>query len=72
VIIKGGSRQNRRFFARHLLNRRDNDKVRLVEFKGLANEHINAAFIDMEAMAKGTRCKNYFYQASLIRARTNT
>jgi hypothetical protein len=65
VIIKGGSRKNRGFFAHHFLNRIDNDKVRVVEFKGLANEDVSAAFLDMEAMARGTRCENYFYQASL-------
>jgi hypothetical protein len=65
VIIKGGSRKNRRFFAHHLLNAIDNDKVRVVEFRGLAKEDVSGAFLDMEAMAKGTRCQNYFYQASL-------
>ena len=65
MIIKGGSRQNRRFFARHLLNPKDNDKVRVVEFRGLANEDVAGALLDMEAMAKGTRCENYFYHADL-------
>ena len=40
MIIKGGSRQNRRFFARHLLNPRDNDTVRVCEFKGFAQEDV--------------------------------
>ena len=65
MIIKGASRQNRRFFARHLLNAKDNDKVRVVEFKGIANEDVNGALLDMEAMAKGTRCENYFYHADM-------
>jgi len=65
MIIKGGSKQNRRFFARHLLNRRDNDRVRVVEFKGFAHENVDEAFRDMEAYAKDTRCKNYFYHAAM-------
>jgi hypothetical protein len=65
VIIKGKSVKNRRFFARHLLNAKDNDRVRVVEFKGLANENVAAALLDMEAMARGTRCENYFYHADI-------
>ncbi len=65
MIIKGGSRQNRRFFARHLMNSRDNDRVRVVEFRGFAHENVDDAFVDMEAVAKGTACKNFFYHASL-------
>jgi hypothetical protein len=65
MIIKGGSRQNRRFFARHLLNPKDNDNVRVCEFKGFAQEDVKQAFLDMEAIAKGTRCENYFYHANL-------
>src|SRR5262249_42047111 len=65
VIIKGGSRKNRRFFAHHLLNARDNDRLRVVGFKNLADEDVNGALLYMEVVAKGTRCQNYFYQASL-------
>jgi hypothetical protein len=65
MIIKGGSRQNRRFFARHLTNTKDNDRVRIVGFRGFAHENVDDAFIDMEAVAKGTGCKNFFYHASL-------
>jgi hypothetical protein len=65
MIIKGGSRQNRRFFARHLTNTKDNDRVRVVEFRGFAHESVDQAFADMEAVAKGTDCKNFFYHASL-------
>jgi hypothetical protein len=65
MIIKGGSRSNRAFFARHLTNTRDNDQVRVVEFQGFAHENVDDAFVDMEAVAKGSRCKNFFYHASL-------
>jgi hypothetical protein len=65
MIIKGGSRQNRRFFTKHLLNTKENERVRVVEFQGCANEDVDLAFRDMEAAAKGTRCENYFYQVSM-------
>ena len=65
MIIKGGSRCNRRFFARHLLNARDNERVRVVELTGFAHDSVEDAFRDMEAIARGTRCKNFFYHADL-------
>ena len=65
MIIKGGSRCNRRFFAKHLLNGKDNERVRVVGFRGCANETIDAALRDMEIAAKGTRCKNFFYHADM-------
>jgi hypothetical protein len=65
VIIKGGSRKNGRFFARHLTNAKDNERVRVVEFRGFANEDVKSAFQSMETVARGTRCQNYFYHADL-------
>jgi hypothetical protein len=65
MIIKGASRSNGKFFAKHLMNTKDNERVRLVEFKGFARENIHDAFRDMEIAAKGTRCKNYFYHSDL-------
>jgi hypothetical protein len=65
VVIKGGSRCNRRYFTRHLLNRKENDKVRVVACRGFAREDVAQAFEDMEVMARGTRTKNYFYPFSI-------
>jgi hypothetical protein len=55
MIIKGGSRSNRRFFAQHLLNGKDNERVRVVEVRGFNNANVRSAFCDMEAVAKGNR-----------------
>lgn len=65
MIIKGGSRRNGGFFAKHLVNAKDNERVQLIEFRGFAKENVKAALKDMEAVAKGTRCKNFFYHADL-------
>jgi hypothetical protein len=65
VIIKGGSRKNGAFFARHLMNAKDNDRVCLVEVTGFAHDDVADAFRDMKAIAKGTRCENYFYHADM-------
>jgi hypothetical protein len=65
IVIKGGSRCNRRYFTRHLLNRKENENVRVVACRGFARENLPQAFEDMEVMARGTRTKNYFYQFSM-------
>jgi hypothetical protein len=65
VIIKGGSRKNGRFFAKHLTSTKDNERVHVVEFRGFAKEDVQSAFQSMEAVARGTRCQNYFYHADL-------
>jgi hypothetical protein len=65
MIIKGGSRQNGRFFAKHLTNAKDNERVRLVEFRGFAKDTIENAFREMKADAAGSRCQNYFYHADM-------
>ena len=66
MIIKGGSRGDRRYFTRHLSNAMENEQVRLVGIQGMVGvETMEDAFAEMEAMAKATRCKNYFYHASL-------
>lgn len=66
MITKGGSRQARRFFARHLMNAKDNERVRLVGVHGFAHEDVNAAWRDLEAFAKDRpNCKNFFFAISL-------
>jgi hypothetical protein len=65
MIISGGSRCNWRFFSRHLMNRKDNDRVRLVELRGVSADNLLDAFREMEAVASGTRCKNFFYHADI-------
>ena len=39
--------------------------MRVVGFKGFAHESVDDAFRDMEAVAKNTRCKNFFYHAAM-------
>jgi hypothetical protein len=65
MIINGGSRRNGRFFAKHLINAEENERVTLCEIRNLAAETIGGAFLEMEAIAIGTRCENYFYHANL-------
>jgi hypothetical protein len=66
VIINGASRSNGGFFARHLMRADHNERVSIVELRGLAYaQDVREAFREMEDLAAGTRCKNYFYHANL-------
>jgi hypothetical protein len=65
VIINGGSRSNGRFFAKHLTNTEENERVTLCEVRNLAAESVAEAFREMEGIALGTQCKNYFYHANI-------
>lgn len=65
MIINGGSRSNGGWFAQHLLNTKDNDRVEVMDIRGLAADQVGAAFQEMQAVASGTKCTNYFYHANL-------
>lgn len=65
MIINGGSRCNGAFFAKHLCNAEKNERVHLTDIKGLAAQNIGQAFYEMNAVASGTRCKNFFYHANM-------
>jgi hypothetical protein len=65
MIINGGSRCNGRFFAKHLTNGDENERVTLCELRNLAADNVAGALQEMEAVASGTLCKNYFYHANI-------
>lgn len=65
MIINGGSRSNRKWFAKHLTNGVMNERVTLCEVRDLTAATVAEAFQEMEAVASGTRCRNYFYHANL-------
>jgi phosphoheptose isomerase len=58
MIINGGSRCNAQFFAKHLTNGEENERVTLCEIRNLAAQTVAEAFREMEAIAMGTRCRN--------------
>jgi hypothetical protein len=72
MIINGGSRRNGKFFAKHLGNAQENERVTLCEIRNLAAETVAEAFREMEAIAMGTRCENYFYHANINPLSTET
>ena len=65
MIISGGSRCNWRFFSKHLMKLTENDYVRVAEIRGLASDNVLDAFREMDALASGTQCKNFFYHANI-------
>jgi hypothetical protein len=65
IIINGGSRRAGSWWAKHLTNKEKNERVELIEIRGLAAESVSGVFKEMEALAIGTKCDNYFYQANI-------
>lgn len=65
IIIEGGSRSAGGWWARHLQNTKTNERAQLVRIAGLSADTVPDMFREMRALARGTRCQNYFYQASI-------
>ena len=65
MIISGGSRANWRYFAKHLTNAKDNDRVEVIELRGLAADTVFEGFREMDEIARFTRCGNFFYHADI-------
>ena len=65
IIINGGSYSAGGWWSKHLQKAETNERVEVVGFDNLSAETIPEAFREMEALAAGTRCKNYFYQANI-------
>ena len=69
MIIKGGSRSNGKFFAKHLTNDWDekngNTRAELKEIRGITGKTVDDFFRETAAVASGTQVKNYFYHASI-------
>ena len=43
----------------------ENERVRVTEIRGLASDNVLDAFREMDALASGTQCKNFFYHANI-------
>lgn len=65
MILKGSQRAGGAQLAAHLLNERDNDHVRVGQLRGFASEELHGAFKEAQAIASGTRCKQYLFSLSL-------
>lgn len=65
MILKGSQRGSATQLARHLMNMRENEHVELHELRGFSCERLIDALSEAEAVAKGTRCKQFLFSLSL-------
>ena len=65
MILKGSERGDAPQLARYLLALRDNDHVELHDVRGFMSDDLHEAFTEADAIAKGTRCRNYLFSISL-------
>jgi hypothetical protein len=65
VILKGSERGDAPQLARYLLAMRDNEHVELHDVRGFVSDDLQEAFSEADAIARGTRCKNYLFSMSL-------
>lgn len=65
MILKAKERGDAGQLARYLLSMRDNEHVELHEVYGFSSDDLIEAFSEADAIAFGTRCKNYLFSMSL-------
>jgi hypothetical protein len=64
VILKGSQRGNGADLAIHLMNGFDNERVEIAEVYGTVAGDLYGAFAEFEAVAAGTKAKDYLYSLS--------
>jgi len=65
MVIKGNSRSNGAFWSKHLMNDKDNERVAVVEMKGLYAEDVKEALREMRLVAAGTNAQKPYYIVSM-------
>lgn len=65
MILKASQRAGARQLAVHLSNERDNEHVSVHELRGFAANDLHGAFTEAQAIAKGTKCKQFLFSLSL-------
>jgi len=65
MILKGSQRGGAIQLARHLMNDLDNDHIAVHDMRGFVSDSFVGAFKEVEAISKGTRCRQYLFSLSL-------
>ncbi len=68
MILKASQRSGGQHLGRHLLNAEDNEHVEVHEVSGFVSDTVLGAMKEAQAMAMGTRCKQYLFSVSLKEA----
>ena len=59
MIFYASQRANAAELAKHLLNTTENDHVTVHEARGFATHDLTEALLEIAAISRGTRCKQY-------------
>lgn len=65
MILHGNQRAGARNLSDHLMNDRDNDHVEVHEIRGCVADTLPGALQEMDAISRGTRCKQFMFSMSL-------
>lgn len=65
MILKGAQRGGALKLAAHLLRLDENDHVEVHELRGFSAEDLRGALQEADAVAKGTRCRQFLFSLSL-------
>ncbi|MEI5668933.1 hypothetical protein WBO78_28615 [Bosea sp. CCNWLW174] len=65
MILVGFQRGGGANLAAHLINRRDNDHVTVVELRGFVGTTLREVFDEAHAISKATKAKQYLFSLSL-------
>ena len=65
MILKASERGYAANLATHLMNAQDNEHVELHELRGFVAGDLHGAFKEVDAISRGTRCKNFLFSLSL-------
>lgn len=65
MILKASQRGGAARLAAHLLNTQDNEHVEVHEVSGFVADNLPDAFQEIQAIAKGTRCRQFFFSVSI-------
>ena len=65
MILKGSQRAFGQELAAHLMKLDDNEHVELHQLRGFVADDLKGAFKEVEAISRGTKCRQYLFSLSL-------
>lgn len=65
MILKASQRGSGQDLAAHLMRLDDNEHVALHELRGFASDNLKDAFKEVEAISRGTQCRQYLFSLSI-------